>query len=123
MPAWTRNGQTVAFAERIVPMSDGDPDEARSFKLRVCNSVSGEDTGAIDFGLVQPTFITFTPDESRIVVGNANGEITMWSSKTFQQTFALRDHSAAITALCFTKDGRRLVSISMDGRIVAREID
>jgi WD40 repeat protein len=72
--------------------------------------------------LTEISYLTTTPDGSRVVTGHKDGEIRFWSAESWLPILTLRDHNTDIIALRFSDDGSRFVSVSADGRVVVRQL-
>ena len=58
-----------------------------------------------------------SPDNRRLVLGGARGEIKLFDAQTGQEILLLKGHTAPISALAFSPDGKRLASASRDKTI------
>ncbi|KXN83133.1 WD repeat-containing protein 7 [Leucoagaricus sp. SymC.cos] len=74
------------------------------------------DTATEIIGYVVKTFPTvdFHMSSQRLAVGTHEGAVIMYDLKTAIRLFVLEGHKKAITALSFSPDGRRLVTLSME---------
>lgn len=55
-----------------------------------------------------------SPDSNLIAVGDADGKIRLFDSSDGKASGELTGHDAAVTALCISPDGKRLISVSTD---------
>ena len=60
--------------------------------------------------------ITFSPDASLLVVGHADGRITIWETKEGKLIKALSAHAKGIRRLGFTPRGDKLITLGQDNR-------
>lgn len=54
--------------------------------------------------------LTFSPDGRQAAFGLANGDVLLLDADTFTEVERFRGHRSGVTALCFSQDGRRLIS-------------
>jgi len=69
------------------------------------------------------TQIAYSPDGTRLALGEHNRLVRILDASTFEQIDALYGHSDDVTALSFFPDGRRLASISIDGSVLLWNIE
>ncbi len=70
--------------------------------------------------LAGPDFVSewaFSPDESEIAAGYANGRLYLWDYLTGQLRFELLGHTARIQTAIYSPDGRMLATASEDGSV------
>ncbi len=56
------------------------------------------------------TSLAFTPDNRSIVIGAADGEVSIWDITSHTKRLSLRGHQEAVTALIISHDGKLLIS-------------
>lgn len=61
------------------------------------------------------TTIDFHTGTQKLVVGTNEGAVIMYELKTASRLYVLEPHRATVSAVAFSPDGRRLVTVSMDG--------
>ena len=59
--------------------------------------------------------IRFSPDGSRIAIGDGDGTAGIWSVATQREMLPLPGHVAGISSIAFRPDGREIVTASIDG--------
>lgn len=64
------------------------------------------------------TSIQFSPDATLLAIGLKNGQIQIWDWQQEEMLFHLDGHSAKITRLIFSKNGRHLFSASNDQNFI-----
>jgi hypothetical protein len=75
-----------------------------------------------DLGRVDPTSVTFSPDNSTIAVGCRDGEILLCDTRSGRVLDRLIGHRGAVSALAFSTDSRRLASGGADTSILVWDI-
>ena len=68
------------------------------------------------------TSVQFSPDGSLLAVGMMSGEIQLWNWMAGIRTDSIAEHSARVTRILFSINGRFLYSTSEDQRIVVRDL-
>ena len=58
----------------------------------------------------------FSPDNV-LAVGCANGKVKLWDSSTWTERATLNCHDRRVSAICFSPDGRTLVTGSEDATV------
>jgi WD40 repeat protein len=96
--------------------------------LKVWDAATGQQALSLKghTGVVQS--VSFSPDGQRIASGSGGldqkrgkswGEVKVWDAQTGQQTLSLNGHGRPVTRVCFSPDGKRVISTDMWGyRIV-----
>ncbi len=64
------------------------------------------------------TSLSFSPDGTLLVVGDADGELMVWDVAKGRRVFRQRAHNTAILSIAFTPDGQFMFSGSQDGKIL-----
>lgn len=59
--------------------------------------------------------IGFSPDETLIVTGSADGTAKIWNAETGETIRTLAGHAGAVSSTAFSPDGGRIVTASSDG--------
>src|SRR5262249_10092481 len=77
----------------------------------------------IDCGGVKVRCVKFTPDGRGIVTGQDNGVATMWEGATGRRLFEMRGHTAVISAVAVSPDGRSIATGSWDNDRTVRVWD
>ena len=61
--------------------------------------------------------VAFSPDDSLIATGHADGVIRLWDVKSGQLKLKLVGHGRNVSEIAFVPDGRTLLSASSDGTV------
>ena len=61
--------------------------------------------------------LAYSPDGRFLAAGTVQGEVAFWDTTTGNLVALSPAHSGAIWAICFTPDGRSLVSAGNDGTL------
>jgi WD40 repeat protein/serine/threonine protein kinase len=70
------------------------------------------------------TTVCFSPDGQRLAAGSGGGdkkgqrlpgEVKVWDTATGHELLTLKGHTDRVTSVCFSPDGQRLASASLDG--------
>jgi hypothetical protein len=93
--------------------------------------VGGEITELIEFDrdMIEDTVLAlaFSPDATRLIVGDVAGNLQMWEVETGERTSFIRGErsntSNAVEDLRFTADGARLITAESDPNAVVRAFD
>lgn len=56
------------------------------------------------------TFLAFSPDGNTLAIGSYDGLVELWDVRTTRLKQTLRSQTSSLTAVAFTKDGRKLVT-------------
>lgn len=66
------------------------------------------------FDVGQVTAISFSPDGSRLIAGNQEGEVRVWDAHKGEAQLRLCGHSNGVNAVAMSPDGRRILSGGAD---------
>jgi hypothetical protein len=61
------------------------------------------------------------PESNWLATGNRHGVIQLWSLATGTRVATLQGHTGSVTALAFSRNGKRLVSSARDGKLCVWE--
>ena len=67
--------------------------------------------------------LAFSPDDTVLVTGLANGEIRLWDLTTGDKLNSLEGHKDIVRELVFSHDGNTLTSIGREGTILLWDWD
>jgi WD40 repeat protein len=86
---------------------------------RVWDVESGKTVLAIETGLDEVRAVVYSPDTTMIAAGGPREEenLKIWNAKTGQLVANLKGHTATVTCLTWTADGKTLISGSYDRSI------
>lgn len=121
----TLRGQTGALVyavlsrDKTAALTAGKDGAARLWNLRTGMAVhafkpANLDRGAGDFAHGYPNTAVFSPDEQHVLCADTDHNAYLWNVRTGRQEAVLGGHIGNVTSACFTKDGVRLVTASMD---------
>ena len=85
--------------------------------LRIWDPATGEDKRVIRGG---KTYFNarFTPDAKHLIAGGAGHVIDVWDASTGTFIHSLAEHDADIMAISISKDGSRMVSVTLKNEII-----
>ncbi|MEI6505094.1 MAG: serine/threonine-protein kinase [Planctomycetota bacterium] len=63
------------------------------------------------------TFLTFSPDDARLVMTGEEHELRVWSAADGQLIASLPGHATAVTAVAYSSDGRQIAEGTTNGHI------
>ena len=66
--------------------------------------------------------VEFSPDGTRIVVGNSESSAIIVDASTFEELGAFNGHNGSINAVAFLPDGNAVVTGASDGQVLLWEI-
>lgn len=66
------------------------------------------------FRLVLIYFLCISSDDTRLAVGTKDGGIVLWDMANLEVLKQISGHQGGVEALCFSPDGRKLVSCGND---------
>jgi WD40 repeat protein len=105
-------GLTVAFSHNGEHLACGDRFGVIFLRDRNGNFISQTLTCEST-----PNAVAFSPDDSIIASGHADGVIRLWDAKSGQLKTKLVGHGRSVSEIAFVPDGRTLLSSSSDGTI------
>ena len=89
--------------------------------LKVWDATTGQEVLDPQGGGSNASCVAFSPDDGRwIVTGDVKGDVTVWDAATGKRRHTLPplpDHAGGVFSLAFSRDGRRLASLSVDGTV------
>jgi WD40 repeat protein len=88
--------------------------------IRVWNPSTGESRVEMSFpanvvGALTPAAVAWSPDGTRIAMGEPGGLVRVWDAVSGSELPSLRGHKAWVIAVHFNGDGSRLLSSALDG--------
>lgn len=101
--AFSHNGQHLAYSDRSGAVFLRDLRSNSVPQTLMCESTSNS--------------VAFSPDDSVIATGHADGVIRLWDVKSGKLMFKFVGHGRSVTEIAFVPDGRTLLSASSDGTV------
>ena len=101
--AFSRDGALVA--------TGSDDGTARLWRAEGCAPIRSFEMGA------PANTVAFTPDGQALLVGLESGELSVLSLADGRERVRLEGHGDILTAMAMTRDGRRIASAAIDGRL------
>jgi WD40 repeat protein len=91
--------------------------------IKVISATNGKEISTIRPGLGSIVALAFSPDSRRLAVAfrdklHGRSEVRIWAPEIARELLALGEHSTALNALIYTRDGRSLVLADRAGNIV-----
>ncbi len=103
---------------------DGD---VRKAGVNVWDAETGQELITLKGHTKEITAVSFSPDGRRLAGASGgydqqkkkrgDGEVKVWDARTGEVQLTLRGHTDAVSSVCFSPDGRRLASASLDGAV------
>src|SRR5262249_5183683 len=123
----TAQVNSVAFSadgKRIASGSGGYDEKANRFwgAVKVWDAHTGQETLPLQRPTAQSNIVASTVDGTRIASGSGRydekakrfwGEVKVWDAQTGQQALTLKGHTAPVSSVAFSPDGRRIASGSL----------
>ena len=66
--------------------------------------------------------VAFTPDESQIISGSADGTLILWDVASGEALRTFSEHDAGVTKVALSPDGKLAYSAAQDGQVIVRPI-
>ena len=88
----------------------------RENRLQRWSAESGDSLGSCRGPYLIPTAAAVSPDGIFAVSGTADGALVLWTTETARVTAELKGHTAGITSVSFSRDGRSILSTGRDGK-------
>jgi WD40 repeat protein/serine/threonine protein kinase len=114
--AFSPDGRRIASGSALGP-------EAEPSYLKVWDATTGQEVLAPQGGGSWASCVAFSPDDGRWVVtgtGDVGGEVIVWDAATGKRWHTLSpppNHAGGVSSLAFSRDGRRLASLGIDGTV------
>ena len=117
----TSNGEKLAFyplhGRSAILSHDGNIIAAMSDDgVRLYELNSGKIRKVLPYSTRQGR-LAFSQDDSQLVVGASNGQITVFDTILGSERLRLRGHSSRVTEIAFSNDNRRIISLAETTRI------
>jgi WD40 repeat protein len=88
----------------------------RENRLQRWSTDSGDSFGSCRGPHLIPTAAAVSPDGSLAVSGTGEGALVLWTTHRARITAELKAHTAGITSVSFSRDGRSILSTGRDGK-------
>ena len=102
------DGKTLAFA-LLIETRNEQPNMNKA-ALTLWSTASWQEVGRIDVPAGSVGAFLFSPDSSRIAMGDATGSVQFWDCATHKAVGVLKAHESAVSSLSFGPGGRSLVT-------------
>ena len=117
-----RAGQAVALS------SDGslvavDTEAESAPNVQIWDIGSADVVTAVQHTAMWRGGLDFSPDDSRLVSGGADGTARVWDVATGERLLTLTGHTGPVEDVLYTPDGRQIVTSSSDGTVRAWSAD
>jgi WD40 repeat protein/tRNA A-37 threonylcarbamoyl transferase component Bud32 len=89
---------------------DGERIATASKELKLWDAASGRELQTLE----GRSCVVFSPDGQCLAYGGPDRTVRIWDSRSRQERFNLRGHTANVMSVMFSRDGRWLVSTSAD---------
>ena len=99
----------------VVKPRKGAEGAASDLGIRLWDIATGKDLGLLEDDR-QIRILSFSPDGSRLAVGDGGGDVIVWDLAS-RQSHLIHAHGTPVTALIFSPDGTELITGAVDGII------
>ncbi|KAK6739639.1 hypothetical protein RB195_008250 [Necator americanus] len=66
--------------------------------------------------------VQYAPDGSSLATGAEDGKVKIWDGRTGFCTVTFDEHTSAVTGVCWTQNGKAILSSSLDGTVRAHDL-
>ncbi|WP_149497626.1 protein kinase domain-containing protein [Roseiconus lacunae] len=92
-------------------------------RLKMLDALTGERQRAYARSSQAASSIEFSPDGRLFAIGRTDGAIQLWRTEMYQSVALLCGHTRRIVDLCFHREGKRLVSSSVDKSVKLWDVE